>query len=103
MIQMMFSRQGKHFGFTINNKNMIGTINGVSLPYYPSNITYVRRAIILSRNKIPAWMIELFNLKEEDLKEIENAKDDNELKDIVIKECKKNQCELDWINKNEHT
>ena len=94
MIQMMFSRQGKTFGFSINDKIIVGTINGISLVYYPSNLTLVRQKILASRNKIPAWTEDLFHLKEEDVKEIENAKDDNELKEIVIKDCQLHQCKL---------
>jgi hypothetical protein len=94
MIKMMFDRQGKTFAFVINQKNIVGIINGISLPYYPSNLTAIRQKILASRNKIPAWTEDLFHLKEEDVKEIENAKDDNELKEIVIKDCRLHQCKL---------
>lgn len=46
------------------------------------------KKIIASRNKVPKQILTMFNLSEEDKKEYENAKDEDELAEIIIKDCK---------------
>lgn len=44
--------------------------------------------IKMSRNKIPSILINMFNYSEEEMKEYESAKDDGEIADIIIRDCK---------------
>lgn len=46
------------------------------------------RAIINSRNKLPRQLIDMFNLSKKDKAEYDNAKTDEELADIIIRDCK---------------
>jgi len=46
------------------------------------------KKIVLSRNKIPSTIKEIFNLTKKEQEEYDNAKDDRELADICIRDCK---------------
>jgi len=45
--------------------------------------------IVKSRNKIPPYFMELFNLTKEEQEEYDNAKDDFELSEICIRDCRR--------------
>lgn len=47
------------------------------------------KKIVLSRNKIPTYFMELFNLTKEEQEEYNNAKDDLELSEICIRDCRR--------------
>jgi hypothetical protein len=89
MIKVMLAKQGAYFIFTIENRKITGIINGYVLPYQPPNLENVRSKILMSRNKLPAWTIDLFKINEKEQEEYDNAKDDEALKEIVIKDAKK--------------
>lgn len=99
MIKMMFEKEGKYFVITIDKKKILywdklqGEIWGTSLQYLPPDKN-IQRKIKMSRNKIPAEFIDLFNVPKEEMKEFEDAKDDNELKELVLKDTKKHGCQL---------
>lgn len=47
------------------------------------------RKLTLSRNKIPKWFIDKFNLSDEDRKEYDSCKTEQELAERIITDCKK--------------
>ena len=46
------------------------------------------REVIMSRGRYPHYLIKLFDLSAKDIEEYENAKTDEELAEIIIKEIK---------------
>lgn len=50
--------------------------------------------IILSRNKIPAILERMFEMNEQERQEYENAKTEDEIADIIIKDAKSKGCVL---------
>ena len=99
MIKMMFERNKQYFIITIDNKRVLywdklqGAVWGTSLQYLPPDPSMSKK-IIMSRNKIPANFIELLKVTPEELAEFNNAKDDEELKVIVLRDCKKHGINL---------
>jgi hypothetical protein len=94
MINIMLKKNGAYFSFVIENKKITGIIKGISLPYQPANLIEVRTKILSSRNKLPKWLEEVFTLTKSEQEEFNNAKDELALKEIVIKDAKKQQCEI---------
>lgn len=90
----MFEKKGAYFIFTIDNKKINGVMAGVTLPYQPQNLAEVQRQITISRNKLPAWFAHFFKITEEEQKEYDNAKNDNDLKEIILKDAKKEGAKL---------
>jgi len=99
MIKLLFKRQGAFFGFTIHEKVIKGVMGKYILPYQPSDIKYVERQVTMSRNKLPGWFVDLFRITKGEQEQYENAKDDKELADIIIKDATAEQAEL--ISKEE--
>lgn len=99
MIKLLFEKNKQFFIITIDNHvikywdKLQGKVWGQSLQYLPPD-PEVKKKILLSRNKIPAQFIDLFKISEEEMKEFENAKTDEELKELVIRDCKRNLCNL---------
>lgn len=99
VIKMMFELRGEYFFIVIENKKILyydrkqGKVWGGPLQYLPPD-PKINMKIDMSRNKIPSTMKEFFKVTDEDLKEYYNAKDDNELKDIVLKDTKRFGCKL---------
>lgn len=95
MIEIAFeASNGKRFNIKIDNKKIVGIIKGKQLPYMPSDLKTVAKEIMASRNEIPISLFQVFKLTKEELAEFENAKDDNELKEIVLKDAKNKGCKL---------
>jgi len=94
MIIIMLEKNGGYFSFTINNKNVTGVMGIYKLPYLPPNLAEVDRIILLSRNKLPAWFGQLFRLTELEKKEFESALDDEALKEIILKDAKREGCRI---------
>ena len=94
MINLLFETNKNYFSIVINNKIITGIIKGISLPYLPSDLKTVQRKIQDSRNKIRADLINVFTITKEEQLEFDNAKDEKELMEIVIKDAKKNRCRL---------
>lgn len=95
----MWEKQKQYFIIEIDGKRILykdklqGKIWGGPLQYLPQDPS-VKMKIITSRNRIPHFFIDLFTISEKELKEFEDSKDENELKEIVLKDCKKNGCRL---------
>ena len=98
-MKLLFEKNHAYFIIEINNKvikyydKLQGKIWGTSLQYLPPD-PEIKKKIIMSRNKIPQQFIELFEVTKEEMKEYEDAKDDNELKEIVIRDCHRHGCKL---------
>lgn len=50
------------------------------------------KIIALSRNRIPAMLIEMFKFNEEEIKEYNDAKDEEALAQIIIRDAKSKGC-----------
>lgn len=99
MIKLLFEKNGQYFFITVDNRRILywdkleGALWGGPLQYLPPDPSAIRK-IDLSRNKIPAHFKQLLEVKQEDLNEFENAKNDEELKQIVLRDCKTMGCRL---------
>ena len=95
----MFQKQNVYFIVTVKDKKVLyydklqGEIWGGALQYLPPDPNY-KKTIMLSRNRIPKQFIDMLEITKEELAEFNNAKDDNELKDLIIRDCKLNGCKL---------
>ena len=99
MIKLMFERQGQYFFITIDNKKILywdkfqGKLWGGPLQYLPADPKAFAK-IDMSRNRIPQHVKEMLVITKEDQTQFDNAKNDEELKVIVLKDCKDKQCKL---------
>ena len=95
----MFEKGGQYFLITIRNKKILywdkyqGDLWGGPLQYLPPDPSVIRK-IDSSRNKIPKQVKDMLLITKEEMAEFENAKDDNELKEIVLKDTKKHGCKV---------
>ena len=55
----------------------------------------IKRKLIMSRNKFPKHIISMFDLSKKELEEYKNAKDDEELVEIIIKDACKRGCKFE--------
>jgi len=99
MIKLTFKRNPETFGAIINEGKiwiahpMIGLEQ--YLPQSPEAISRVVRKVKGSRNKIPVWFIDTFSsVPADEMEEFKKAQSDKELRDLVVRDFKKNQCEL---------
>ena len=51
-----------------------------------------QRIVALSRNRVPAFLIDMFKFTEEEIKEYNNAKDEEALAAIIIRDAKVKGC-----------
>lgn len=72
----------------LNDKNFNGKIRWI--PAEPG----IRKKIMLSRNKYPIWIAELFELTNYEKEQYEKAKSEKEVISIVMDDCKRMGCEL---------
>lgn len=90
----MLEKNGAYFNFVINNKSVTGIMKSYRLPYLPPNLEEVDKIILMSRNKLPAWLGKFFRITEEEKKEFDDAEDDVALRDIILKDATKEGCRL---------
>lgn len=90
----MLEKSGVYFIFEIENKKIIGILKGYHLPYQPPNISEVKKQILFSRNKLPAWLENFFIITPQEQAEFDNAKDEESLKEIILKDAKKENCKV---------
>jgi len=100
-VKIMAEKSGQYFIITIQDKKVLyydkfeGGLWGGSLQYLPTDYANVMQKINASRNKIPAHFKDMFLVSTEELKEYEDAKDDeNKLKEIVLRDIKRNNCKV---------
>lgn len=95
----MFAKQGQYFIITIENKiikywdKFEGALWGGPLQYLPPSPKEMLK-IDQSRNRIPQHFKKMLMINKEELAEFNNAKDDEELKVLVLRDAKKNGCNL---------
>lgn len=105
MIKLMYKKQNEYFWIFIDNKSIFytdkkqGELWGGPLQFLPPD-PKVSEKIMKSRNKIPAVYKDLLIIPKDELEEFEKAKGDEELKQLVMRDCKKNQCELLKVETN---
>ena len=99
MIVLMFEKRGQYFNITIENKKILywdkcmGKLWGGPLQYLPPDPSALQK-IEMSRNKIPQDFKEMIKVTKEDLADFENAKDEIELKELILKDTKRYGCKL---------
>ncbi len=99
MIKLMFERNNQFFIITIDKKKILywdkiqNGLWGGPLQYLPPDPS-TNLKIDMSRNRIPAYFKEMLKITAEELKEFDNAKDEKELMELVVRDCKKNGCKL---------
>jgi hypothetical protein len=54
----------------------------------PKDENFIRK-VIMSRNKLPKVLIDMFNLSKEEKAEYESAKTEKELADNIVRDCKR--------------
>lgn len=97
MIKLMFERNSQFFVIIIDNKKIFywdklqKSLWGKPLQYLPPDPNVIKQ-IDMSRNRIPQYFKEMLVIPKDELKEFENAKDDRELMELVLRDCKKNGC-----------
>lgn len=100
----MLEKQKEFFIITIADKKILywdklqGKLWGKALQYLPPDPSN-KLTIINSRNKIPTHFINLLIITEDELKEFNEAKNDDELLALVIRDAKKNMCKIHEIKK----
>ena len=99
MIILTAKAQGSYFNITIDGKvikywdEKHGKLWGGPLQYLPEDPKAIA-TIKMSRNKIPSFYIQLLKVSKEELEEFEKAQGEKELRDLVVKDLKKNGCEI---------
>lgn len=91
MIKLLFSFQREVFTVSVEGRNIYyldRKLKGmVRLVPIDKNL---EREIRLSRNKLPAYLMNIFNLTKEEQEEYDKANNEDELAEICIRDCKKN-------------
>ena len=99
MIKLMCEKQQQYFFIIIDEHRIYytdklqGSLWGKPLQYLPPDPKAIMQ-IKLSRNKIPEHFIQLLEITKEEMQEFDNAKDDNELKEIVKRDLWRNGCKV---------
>lgn len=94
MIALRCTNQGKAFNITIENKVVNFYLEGYWFQLFPPNKTENMRKILMSRNKIPSMMIDLINLTDYEIKQGQEAKDDEDMYNIIISDINRNGAKL---------
>ena len=89
MINLVFSINREIFRITINKKWIwyLDRKWKKQIRLVPKDEDFLRK-VAMSRNTIPNSLTELFKFTEAEQKEYDNAKTDDELADIIIKDCR---------------
>jgi hypothetical protein len=99
MIKIMIEKNKEYFLITIDKKQIYywdkfqGALWKKPLRYLPPDPSNTL-TIINSRNRIPNYFIELLKIPADELKEFQEAKNDKELMELVIRDAKKNMCKI---------
>ena len=95
MIQLVFAYNREVLNFLVKEKEIFYTdrkwkawIRCLPAPKDLMN------QIALSRNKIPSFIVTLFDFSEEEMKQYENAQTERELANIVINDAKLKGCKI---------
>jgi hypothetical protein len=88
-IKLVFSVNREMMRFIVINKVILYSDRrwGNFIKCVPKPENFLNK-IKMSRNNIPAFLGTMFTLSDEDLEEYKNAKNDNELAEIIIKDSR---------------
>jgi hypothetical protein len=93
MIKICFSYNRELMNFIVKNREIFYSDrrwnNWVRCMPPPENFM---KAVSLSRNRIPPMLINMFKFTEEEIKEYNDAKDENALAEIIIRDAKGKGC-----------
>ena len=95
MIKLAFTINREIFRIEITNKEIwYGDRKwGRLIRLIPKDDRFIRK-ILESRNKLPRILINMFELTEKEQEEYDNAKNDDELAKICIKDCRMKGAQL---------
>ena len=95
MIRLVFTINRETLQFVIKAKTIYYADRkwGSYVQCVPKDPNLVKR-ILMSRNKIPLTLIKLFDLNDKDQAEYDNAKTEEDLATIIIKDCKLKGCKF---------
>jgi hypothetical protein len=87
--RLIFTINREAFRIDIENKKIsyIDRKFNRLITLIPRDEDFIKK-VICSRNKIPTHFIDLFNLTKEEQIEYDNAKTDEELAEVCIKDCR---------------
>jgi len=87
--RLIFTINREAFRIDIENKKIsyIDRKFNRLITLVPRDEDFIKK-VICSRNKIPSNFIDLFNLTKEEQAEYDNAKTDEELAEVCIKDCR---------------
>ena len=95
MIHLAFSFNREPLNFVIKGREIFYTqrkfARGSWVRCMPPPKNFLR-IIALSRNKIPSFLSEMFNFTDEEIKEYNEAKDEEALAQIIIRDAKGKAC-----------
>ena len=100
MIKLMFSKMNQFFIISISDHTLyywdkcVQSVFGGPIRYLPPVDPEVLHKIDMSRNRIPRAVKELLVVPKDEQAEFDAAKTDDEMKDLVIKDAKRNECKL---------
>lgn len=93
MIRLAFSINREPMNFIVKGREIYYSDrrwnNWIRCIPQPENFMKI---VALSRNRIPMAIANLFKLTPEEMKEYENAKTENDLADIIIRDAKSKGC-----------
>jgi len=89
MIKLVFTINRETLQFLVKDKNVYYTDRKWKnwVQCIPKDPTLIKK-ILMSRNKIPLTLVRLFDLSEKEQAEYDNAKDDDALSSIIIRDAK---------------
>lgn len=95
MIKIIFSRDRMLLNFIILKKEVFYTDDrwGKWIRILPKDKELIKQ-IKLSRNRIPIFLADLFNLSKKEIEEYNKAQEEKDLMEIIIKDAKLNGCLL---------
>jgi hypothetical protein len=88
MIQMNFLINREFFSIKVDNRNVFYSDRKCEnqIRCIPKDDDFIKK-IIISRNKLPHFLIDLFTLTAEAQNQYDNAKTDEEIAEIVKNDC----------------
>ena len=96
MIHLVFTANREVLNFTIEKRVVKYTdrIFRTWIQCIPKDPVFAQK-IIMSRNKLPAFLIEMFNFSKEEMDEYNSASDDEAIAKIIINDAVKKGCILE--------
>jgi hypothetical protein len=93
MLKLAFSFNREPMNFIIKNKEIFYTDRrwGTWIRCMPPPENFMK-AVSLSRNRIPAFVLGMFHFSEEEIKEYNDAKTEEELAQIIKRDAKSKSC-----------